>query len=689
MVAAAAGYEERAAAKAERRRQARAERAHAQMPSTMYASTPDPAPPPHPAHVFDASPERVLERRAAGVSTKSTARLGHRVAFFPSASRWSQRGYQGFARVVNRTGESGEVRIEAWDDAGVRHGPVTLAIGAHQSVQFNSADLETGNADVGLSGGIGAGTGDWRLRLSSSLELQVLSYIRTREGFLTSMHDLVAESGGAHRVVIFNPGRNRSLVSWLRVVNAGTQGAEVRIEGIDATGASSDGTVELSLAAGASRMLSAQQLESGEGEGLSGSLGTGQGKWQLVVSADAPVEVMSLLSTRSGHLTNLSTAPAHTDTVDYSQPSHDLQASRERTNWLPFTQSGGGAEVAYGDLDGDGDEDVLLQTPHPDAEGDPSVCFPDPYCFIRAVPLDIWENVDSGFTLNTQKFFSGNVPEVVNIRKTLIGDFNGDDKPDLFLATHGPAAPPLPTEEPPFLFLSTDNGFVRAQGLDHLDGYNHGAASADIDQDGDLDIFVTDVANDPYFLINDGSGHFVQNTHAVPSTINDQAVFTAELVDVDDDGYPDLLVGGHEYEAAPTAIYWGDSSGEYSDVRKTLLPEVNGQGTVVDIDVGDLDGDGNKDVVVNRTAPSYVGYYFQVVSGLGNRTYSDTTDQSIEHGADATGLWVVWLRLLDVNGDGSLDITIDGLFYFGATWLNDGSGRLTPASHVRRAFLHD
>jgi hypothetical protein len=102
------------------------------------------------------------------------------------------------------------------------------------------------------------------------------------------MHDLVAESGGAHRVVIFNPGRNRSLVSWLRVVNAGTQGAEVRIEGIDATGASSDGTVELSLAAGASRMLSAQQLESGEGEGLSGSLGTGQGKWQLVVSADAP-----------------------------------------------------------------------------------------------------------------------------------------------------------------------------------------------------------------------------------------------------------------------------------------------------------------------------------------------------------------------------------------------------------------
>ena len=57
MDATAARYEERAAAEAERRRRARAERrwrmgqqAHARMPSTMYASTPDPAPPPHPAH---------------------------------------------------------------------------------------------------------------------------------------------------------------------------------------------------------------------------------------------------------------------------------------------------------------------------------------------------------------------------------------------------------------------------------------------------------------------------------------------------------------------------------------------------------------------------------------------------------------------------------------------------------------
>ena len=324
MSATAARHEVRAAAEAERRRQARAERhrrleqarAHVRMPSTLYASTPDPALPPHPAHsrALDVSAKRAL---AVGrIWAKSTARQGHRVAFFPSASRWAQGGYQGFARLINRTGEAGEVRIEAFDDAGVRHGPATLRIGANASVQFNSADLESGNAGLGLSGGIGSGTGDWRLRVSSALELQVLSYIRTREGFLTSMHDLVPESEGGHRAVIFNPGRNRSLVSRLRVVNPGAQRAAVRIEGIDARGASSADAVTFSLAAGASRMLSAQQLESGEGAGLSGALGTGKGKWQLVVSAEAPIEVMSLLSTRSGHLTNLSTAPAHTESAE-------------------------------------------------------------------------------------------------------------------------------------------------------------------------------------------------------------------------------------------------------------------------------------------------------------------------------------------------------------------------------------
>ena len=45
---------------------------------------------------------------------------------------------------------------------------------------------------------------------------------------------------------------------------------------------------------------------------MSGALGTGADKWQLVVTTDRSVQVMSLLSSPTGHLTNLSTAPLGT-----------------------------------------------------------------------------------------------------------------------------------------------------------------------------------------------------------------------------------------------------------------------------------------------------------------------------------------------------------------------------------------
>ena len=166
--AALALHEQRA--EAERARRTRAERhrrleqqarAHAQMPDTMYASTPDSAPPPHAAHAgaLDVSAKLSLLRSDSSASARSEGDVEHGIAYFPSALRWRQLGLQGVARVINRSGEAGEVRIDAWDDAGVHHGPATLAIGAGESVQFNSLHLESGYADRGLSDGVGAGTG--------------------------------------------------------------------------------------------------------------------------------------------------------------------------------------------------------------------------------------------------------------------------------------------------------------------------------------------------------------------------------------------------------------------------------------------------------------------------------------------------------------------------------------------------
>ena len=58
--------------------------------------------------------------------------------------------------------------------------------------------------------------------------------------------------------------------------------------------------------------LSAADLDSG-GDGLEGRLGDGVGKWRLRVTSSAPLWVMNLLESPSGHLTNLSSLPVETE----------------------------------------------------------------------------------------------------------------------------------------------------------------------------------------------------------------------------------------------------------------------------------------------------------------------------------------------------------------------------------------
>ena len=230
----------------------------------------------------------------------------HVVPLFPAAS--DALGRQGFVRVVNRSGASGTVSVEAHDDGDLAYPPVTLSLDAGQTRHFNSDDLELGNTAKGLAGSTGSGVGDWRLVLSSDLDIEVLAYIRTADGFLTSMHEVAPLLLGERRVATFNPGSNPNQVSRLRLVNPGAEDAQVTITGIDDAGASPGGPVTVTVPAGASRTLAAADLEAGA-DGFAGALGDGVGKWRLAVTSAQPVIVMSLLSSPTGHLTNLSTAP--------------------------------------------------------------------------------------------------------------------------------------------------------------------------------------------------------------------------------------------------------------------------------------------------------------------------------------------------------------------------------------------
>ena len=230
----------------------------------------------------------------------------HTVPLFPAAG--DPDGRQGFVRVVNREDRDGTVTIAAVDDAGRHHGSATLALGAGATAPFNSDDLEQGNPDKGLTGGVGAGTGDWRLALTADIAIDVYGYIRHTDGFVTSMHDATPVRDTRHRIAFLNPGGNRAQVSSLRLINPVAAPAEVTLTARDDRGASPGGAVRLTVPAGAARTYTAAQLEEG-GTDFAGALGDGNGKWRLTVDSSEPILVMSLLESPTGHLTNLSTAP--------------------------------------------------------------------------------------------------------------------------------------------------------------------------------------------------------------------------------------------------------------------------------------------------------------------------------------------------------------------------------------------
>ena len=215
----------------------------------------------------------------------------------------------GLVRILNRSNQAGTVRILAIDDTGARFGPVTLSMDANETVNLNSTHLEQGNEAKGLSGGVGDGTGHWRLELDSTLDIEPLAYVRSADGSLSGVHDAVASRSMRHHVLTFNPGSNLGQRSLLRLVNASGLDTDVVITGRDDAGAAAPGgEVRLTLPADEARTLSAQALEAG-GDDFEGRFGDGAGEWQVFVNAGRPIQVMSLLSS-PGSLVNLSAGPS-------------------------------------------------------------------------------------------------------------------------------------------------------------------------------------------------------------------------------------------------------------------------------------------------------------------------------------------------------------------------------------------
>jgi hypothetical protein len=312
--------------------------------------------------------------------------------------------------------------------------------------------------------------------------------------------------------------------------------------------------------------------------------------------------------------------------------------------------------IAYLDANHDGYTDVFMATGEYLLEGEVD-------CILAL-------NDGNGGFYNSRAEFNDNMPPATHARKSITGDFNNDGLTDIFVFDHGYDADPYPGSNCKLIIQEPEGSFSWTRMSET--GFFHGGASADIDNDGDIDIFVG--GHDPFFYINDGNANFTVATDRFDQSI--AKVFTAELIDIDQDGYVDLLVGAHEFDGDGTTIYWGSSTGSYTKASRTILPEFPAYGVVLDFDAADFDGDGDRDLAINRTGGGndnfYVGSKIQLLINNGNRNFTDATNHIDNPGTDSDS-WFPWLRAQDIDQDGDIDLFPDNT-NLNFKLINDGSG---------------
>jgi hypothetical protein len=256
--------------------------------------------------VFDVADVCTDSGVTAPLFTDSSLTFEKRLVMANPGSNTTQ---QTFLRFINANVSQANVEIYGIDDSGAasKREPVSFVLEAGSSKQITAQDLENGNANKGLTSTLCDLQGKWQLVVRSDDDIDIMGLIRTPDGFLTGLSEVVPIESGTNRVYFANPATNTNQQTFLRIANQSSSPGSVSIGAIDDTGATAGGTVTFDLAANASKQLTSANLENGSAsKGLTGALGSGSGKWQLQVTSALDLGVLSLIRTSDGFLTNLS-----------------------------------------------------------------------------------------------------------------------------------------------------------------------------------------------------------------------------------------------------------------------------------------------------------------------------------------------------------------------------------------------
>jgi hypothetical protein len=196
-----------------------------------------------------------------------------------------------------------------------------------------------------------------------------------------------------------------------------------------------------------------------------------------------------------------------------------------------------------------------------------------------------------------------------------------------------------------------------------LVAYCNSAAAADVDADGDTDLVIGTYIQRNHLLINDGVGHFTDETLGrLPALVT--ATANMVLVDVDRDADLDLLEG-NRWNGAKLSL--NDGRGRFTDATSRSLPAPPPDGWVA---VGDVDRDGDVDAWFCG-----VGSGDRLFINDGSGRFTDETAARLP----ADPRQSQFALLVDLDGDGAVEAYL-GKGYTDRLYQNDGTGHFTDVS---------
>ncbi len=259
-----------------------------------------------------------------------------------------------------------------------------------------------------------------------------------------------------------------------------------------------------------------------------------------------------------------------------------------------------------------------------------------------------------------------------------VADYDADGRPDLLVTNFGPNV----------LYRNRGDGTfenVAPQAGIEVPGWNTGAAFLDADGDGDLDLYIAGyitctmddvlktrpnldwkgvdkVAEGPFglegapdhFFLSDGKGHFQEATQQ--AGLVDQTLgfgFTVQASDLDLDGDLDLYVAN---DSDPNYMYRNEGNGRFTEVGLWTGTALDANGAAqagMGIAIGDADGDGLPDIVVDNFSEDFTVLY----RGLGDGFFEDATENAGI--GNPTFRSLSWGTVLaDLDNDSDLDLVI-------------------------------